>query len=425
MDQNKVKLTFICLLTLVFSASCFAEGGNVTLPNGGGTQGNMIPAQGSQQVTAANGADCVEVTSTCVNNVFFPYHTPAEVAQNVLSFPSCLTVGSCVPAGPGLAGVCGSADGVAMPAAPANMCVAPGTSSPDPNDGTYEAWTCTDTGGATQCFTAYDGDCGTVTVNTCDLGTLDAPSSTSTATTWDWKCLGYGTGSPAVCTTPKAICGTSHESGVHVSPSTAAQKCQQGTPSAINGPFPYYAWSCNTAMDTDLCTTASGATVNGLCDNTTWLGCTTGTPNDVPDLGSTQEWHCMGSGPGHTDDTTCSAYVPACGVADGTSPPTIPTQDQSVNHLCLDNSSPTVSGSGPWTWTCTGITGAPPKACATAAPSLVFGPASAGCGIDPGLVFKFAPGTPNPSGRDCPTNGMVGWWDKDDVGCWKSLLCGY
>ncbi len=74
----------------------------------------------------------------------------------------------------------------------------------------------------------------------------------------------------------------------------------------------------------------SGGPVNGLCNNSVALGCTTGTmANDNGDTacGSTRTWHCNGSG-GGSNDTSCSKANAACAPGD-------PCSDNGQGSGCL------------------------------------------------------------------------------------------
>jgi hypothetical protein len=82
--------------------------------------------------------------------------------------------------------------------------------------------------------------------------------------------------------------------------------------------------------------------------------CLTGTPSAVSGTGvPTWSWTCAGAGGGST--ASCSIAGPSsgsCGSSNGGTFSSTPTA-----NLCLDGTTPTVSGSGPWTWVCAGYCG--------------------------------------------------------------------
>ena len=115
-----------------------------------------------------------------------------------------------------------------------------------------------------------------------------------------------------------------------------------------------------------------GSSVNGACGTSnggsdssapTANLCSAGTASTVSGSGP-WSWSCAGSGGGTT--ATCSATKVAsappvngaCGSANGGTVSTAPTA-----NLCTAGTASTVSGSGPWSWTCAGSNGGSTASC--------------------------------------------------------------
>ena len=127
----------------------------------------------------------------------------------------------------------------------------------------------------------------------CSVGTFTA--FTDNGSSWSWGCAGPGGGSTATCTANKVLCGTDHTKTEKNQPTNL---CQYGV--------------ANTAIS---------------LSGDTWF------------------WTCT-SNPG--TDAACYTYKTTCGSDNGQVLASTPT------NLCKWGSASTVSGSGPWTWTCTG-----------------------------------------------------------------------
>ena len=151
--------------------------------------------------------------------------------------------------------------------------------------------------------------------------------------------------------------------------STDGKSCQIYAKLSTPAPNDIYAYNC----DTDNYTI--GTIVNGACGDfseytstngynnssaTDWptitatsfcsAGTLDGTTPVFPEEGASVSWTCDGD---RGDRAFCSAYRAlngVCGSADGTNSYTTPTTD-----LCSAGIASSVSGSGPWTWTCAGV----------------------------------------------------------------------
>jgi len=169
-------------------------------------------------------------------------------------------------------------------------------------------------------------------------------------------------------------------------------------------------WSFYATLTASSTTTA----VNGVCGSsnggsdssapTTNL-CTTGTASSVSGSGP-WSWSCAGSGGGTS--ATCSATKVAaaqpvngaCGASNGASVSTAPTA-----NLCTAGTASSVSGSGPWAWTCAGANGGSTASCsdklASTGSSGTTG--SSGSGSAPSLIQHVA-SSANPVGLGIPGN---------------------
>ena len=109
--------------------------------------------------------------------------------------------------------------------------------------------------------------------------------------------------------------------------------------------------------------------VNGACGATAGV-CSAGTmsgDNGATACGTTRTWTCNGSGGG--SNANCSLANPACGptvlgkcgTANGAPYSSAPTFG-----LCRSGAASAISGSGPWTWSCSGSNGGLNASCSTA-----------------------------------------------------------
>lgn len=124
-------------------------------------------------------------------------------------------------------------------------------------------------------------------------------------------------------------------------------------------------------------TPAGSGVVNGVCGSANGVEsasiptnnlCSSGSASSVTQSTDSWNWTCNSNNGGSND--TCSAPVqpPAvngtCGLANGTLVTSAPT-----TNLCTSGVTTGVSGSGPWTWTCSGLNGGTDASCSTQAPS--------------------------------------------------------
>lgn len=173
------------------------------------------------------------------------------------------------------------------------------------------------------------------------------------------KPMGFGPTSVKVtCDAPvNGACGTANAKTLAAAPSST-ELCSSGTATAFKSYTGGWTWSCSGAGGgtTAACEAWLGATaVNGACgsshgkvlDTAPTSGlCSAGTASSVTGSGP-WSWSCTGTGGG--TNATCKAdFQPAlCGEANGVSRATAPT-----TGLCSRGTASSVTGSGPWSWTC-------------------------------------------------------------------------
>ncbi|MFA5310105.1 MAG: type II secretion system protein [Candidatus Paceibacterota bacterium] len=231
--------------------------------------------------------------------------------------------------------------------------------------GSSVSWTCPGTylGDSVTCtaYRALDGVCGSGTANTytiptnnfCSTGTA---SSVSGEGPWNWTCAGVYGGTTPTCVANKSIdgvCGTSNN-GNYYDTSSIAAPCSIGATSAYSGSGPWN-WTCAGVYSGITPTCTANKKVDGVC--TTGLtyyttpssgSCTAGTATPVAGTGP-WTWSCTGVNSGATSGT-CTANKKidgVCGSSNGAYLPSPPT-----SNLCSPG---TASTSGSWTWSCTGV----------------------------------------------------------------------
>jgi hypothetical protein len=157
-------------------------------------------------------------------------------------------------------GSCGSANATATSTAPTtNLCSA-GSASAVSGTGPWD-WMCTGSNGGTTSACAaplaasstVNGMCGSANgvavsaapaTNLCSAGTASAVTGTGP---WDWMCAGFNGGTTNSCEAPLAsspingVCGSAN--GVAVSAAPTTNLCSAGTASAVTGTGPWD-WMC-------------------------------------------------------------------------------------------------------------------------------------------------------------------------------------
>jgi len=182
--------------------------------------------------------------------------------------------------------------------------------------------------------------------------------------------------------------------------------CEKGDPSEVtvyrNGKA--WVWEClspdrkgdnvscyveklTTGQEVGLCGPSAGK--NFTSKPATEL-CDTGIPGDVEIRDNQYRWICKGINGGR--DAWCTAQIGSnnpvnaqCGPSHGQSLSSAP-----ATGLCNSGTPSIVSGSGPWTWTCSGVNGGSNASCRAEVATL---PVNAQCGPSHGQSLSSAPAT--------------------------------
>ncbi len=183
-------------------------------------------------------------------------------------------------------------------------------------------------------------------------------------------------------------CGSS--SGAVLTSAPTTNLCNAGTPSSVSGSGPW-SWSCAGSNGGASAQCSAQLEINGACGSANGTNvttaptsnlCTAGTASPVTGSGPFG-WSCAGSNGGVT--ASCSAQLEingSCGSANGVPVSTVPT-----TSLCSVGTASSVSGSGPWSWSCTGSNGDLTASCSA--------PLSGGGGISPDGTILSAPSSAN------------------------------
>ena len=162
-------------------------------------------------------------------------------------------------------------------------------------------------------------------------------------------------------------CGTANGTTSCTAPS--ANLCSSGTSSAVTGSGPW-SWTCTgsnggttASCGSNIVTPAACGSANGssYCSAPTLNLCNSGTASSVTGSGP-WAWTCTNT---CGDIANCSANQSpsingACGSANGT-----PATTEPITNLCNFGSSSAVTGSGPWSWSCNGTCSGTSASCST------------------------------------------------------------
>jgi hypothetical protein len=287
-------------------------------------------------------------------------HDPGPVATGLLK-----DLGWPIGAGP-VNGVCGSSNGQTLATAPTtNLCSA-GTATAVSGSGPW-TWSCTGSnGGSTASCSAnksgtspVNGVCGSSngqtfatapTTNLCSAGTATAVSGSGP---WTWNCTGSNGGSTASCSANKTGAHTTFTTGPYGNNANITDTLSiPGATSLIvtvtgntelNYDFLYIYNSSNVLLRTfsgpgiNQTFTVTGSSINILF---------------------TSDFSVTDTGVTVTIASASSGTNGVCGSSNGQTFATAPT-----TNLCSAGTATAVSGSGPWTWSCTGLNGGTTASC--------------------------------------------------------------
>ena len=307
-------------------------------------------------------------------------------------------------------GVCGLTNGVATSTAPTiGRCYSgtSGTVSVRFGDN-YWVWTCSGINGGTSASCSapnlmLNAACGsangvaTSTAPTTGLCNPDAPALVGLGLlgNWSWTCSGSVFGTTASCSAPKTtpstngVCGPANGGSFYSFPTSGL--CSVGLFSSPLGPYVGFVWNC-VGSGTGRTDASCGASqkVDGVCGSANGVAvstpptrnfCLAGYASSIPSGLGPWSWTCVGLN-GGTTSSLCSAPTSiivvngACGSDNGKYLSSSPTS------LCNSGTASTISGSGPWTWTCAG----------------------SGGGATPTCVAGLIPSSLTSSENDCPNS---------------------
>ena len=292
------------------------------------------------------------------------------------------------PAGPvaAVSGLCGGAAGQSSPSAPVVGLCARGTASLVTGEGPY-AWSCVGQDGGVTASCSANRSCAgssgswTVGESSCE-GELPLTAHGATATvsdatlptsgSRDYTCnqgTWVGVGAGTCVTAIDGLCGSADGGSTLEAPGSGL--CASGTPSSVTGDGPFE-WTCagSDGGETASCSgnrscagsseswTVGESSCEGVLPLTAHGATATVSDETLPTTGS-RDYSCdqgtwVGDGPG----TCVTAVDGACGSAQGGSTLTAPGAD-----LCATGIPSEVAGSGPYTWSCSGIHGGSSASC--------------------------------------------------------------
>ncbi len=331
-------------------------------------------------------------------------------------------------------GVCGSSNGANVYSVPtSNFCLA-GSASLVSGSGPW-SWFCNGSYGGTNASCSanlvVNGVCGSSSganlyaapySNFCSAGNA---SSLSGSGPWSWSCNGSNGGSSASCSANLAVngaCGSS--SGANFYSVPTSNFCNSGSASSVSGSGPWV-WSCNGSYGGTNASCSANKAVNGVCGSSNGASsysapssnlCSAGTASSVSGSGP-WSWTCAGISSG--TNASCSSLLTVNGVCGSSSGQ--PSIYAPTTSLCSTGSASAVSGSGPWSWSCSGTNGGSSTSCSATKLMLVNNVHSyAACLQIGGAIFLNASTAMcRLSGAACPS----GWTRYMQYGRWRSPTC--
>jgi len=183
-------------------------------------------------------------------------------------------------------------------------------------------------------------------------------------------CNGSGNCLSALASITNA-CGPAAKNYAYTDSAYSGKYCSIGSPTPATPAFPAAGgsttWTCPVVNGSPVSCTATrtGAPVAGACGSANGTSsysspstglCTKGTPTTVTQSGYSFYWSCVGQSGGST--ATCSSNLIANGSCGSSGPyPSL------SSGTCGAGSPNNFSGSGPWTWTCSGVNGGTAASC--------------------------------------------------------------
>jgi hypothetical protein len=221
---------------------------------------------------------------------------------------------------------------------------------------------------------------------------FSASPTSCTPTTWSfYATLTLPSGGDAAV---NGACGPSNGANLTSAPTT--NLCSAGTASTVSGSGPWN-WMCAGSSGGTTASCSALLEIVGTCGSANGVAVSTAPRANLCSAGKASAvsgsgpwtWSCTGSNGGATGlcwAPTTSAVNGACGSSNGADLTSAPT-----SHLCSAGTASAVSGSGPWIWSCTGLAGGTTASC---------GALAAG-GVRPVLIQHVA-SSANPVGLGIP-----------------------
>ncbi|MDD4409112.1 MAG: hypothetical protein PHW52_00485 [Candidatus Pacebacteria bacterium] len=216
-------------------------------------------------------------------------------------------------------------------------------------------------------------------ISFCESGTVSSDPRLFDGV-WKWNCIGSGN-SLIECTATQGIngeCGIANDKS-YSSLSASSQDLCKGTVKDFNEVDNKYTWKCSGINSDSIASCSASKVVKAACGTnattfttaqTSYNGtyCSSGialVKPEFPALGVIVSWNCTGT---NSETITCyakRAKDAACGTSNEGSFTSAPT-----SNLCDSGNTSTVSGTGPWTWVCSGINGGKDISCSANSSSL-------------------------------------------------------
>jgi outer membrane protein OmpA-like peptidoglycan-associated protein len=200
--------------------------------------------------------------------------------------------------------------------------------------------------------------------NLCNKGT---PSRVNGSGPWTWACSGMNGGQATACTAPRIIegaCGSASQSAAGEMPTS--DLCAAGFASAVTGSGPW-SWTCSGLYGGQAATCSATPKQDAVCGSASLKGqhqapaeglCSIGEASSVSGNGP-WSWTCNGANGGSSVSCEARSSVNgSCGAANGVAVAEAPAAD-----LCAQGKASRVTGIGPWSWNCTGEEGGDTESC--------------------------------------------------------------
>ncbi|MDP9127124.1 MAG: OmpA family protein [Pseudomonadota bacterium] len=321
------------------------------------------------------------------------------VSENISTLSGTAETTSTVALSPA-DGSCGPMNGLAASTKPVNDLCASGMPTDVVGDGPWR-WSCMGAAGSmtvscaapvapaptlvssatpskaveesTSATSSEDGQCGAANgmgvdqAPTSDLCLHGIVSRVSGDGPWTWACSGRNGGIAAACIASRktdGICGGAAVAGTDEMP--LADLCAAGIASAITGNGPWN-WTCSGLYGGAPALCSAAGKKDAVCGTASLAGhreapqdnlCSVGQASSVSG-GGPWNWTCVGANGG--SQVACTAPIKVsggCGTANGVAVTAAPT-----DNLCAFGKATRVTGDGPWSWNCSGTDGGDSESC--------------------------------------------------------------